>query len=336
MKARAWHWRAASTLLWLAASARAQPLESATPQLGDAAVPAEPTPADPTPADTTSVEAPTDAEPLIASDEALAPELSKSELEELGLDRAGSRFDSQYHFSGFADFTSASLINPRGTAAFGVGKNQSFYIGNVNLYLSKNLSESVRTMGEVRLTYLPNGNFGLDENKGYVAQDTSVLDYANGVSTTRWGGIILQRVYIEWTPWRWVTIRAGQYLTPLGIWNVDHGSPAYIPAQRPHAITSGIFPERQTGLELFGRWNAGNHDTLGYHLTLSNGTGPVSEYRDLDKNKAVGGRAYWEHYGRVYTRLGTSGYYGRDSAITTKVAMTDQGLALNEQPTESD
>jgi len=262
-----------------------------------------------------------DPEP-VTPDESATEKLSASELGALGLDVAGPRVDTDFHFWGFADFTSAMLIRPRGAIGIVQGRHQSFYIGNLNLYLSKNLSDSFRTMAEVRLTYLPNGSYSVDQG-GYAQQDTSTVDYANGQSTTRWGGIIMQRIYLEWTLHPLLSVRGGQFLTPFGIWNVDHGSPAYIPAQRPLAIVSGLYPERQMGLEALGRWSASNANTLGYHLTLSNGTGPVSDYRDLDRNKALGGRLYWERYGATtFLRVGASGYYGRDTASTPKATLT--------------
>jgi hypothetical protein len=122
---------------------------------------------------------------------------------------------------------------------------------------------------DLRFTYLPNG--ALLPNAGslnYV--DTQINDYADVSKLDRWGAIIMQRLYLEWTLHPLITVRAGQFLTPYGIWNVDHGSPAYIPVQRPYAVTSTYFPERQTGLEVFGRWNASNSSTIGYHMTLSN------------------------------------------------------------------
>jgi hypothetical protein len=301
-------WRAIWSLTWLlcAHAAHAQSEEPSGESFGEVELPLEPS-------SSSNVQA-----------------LSESELGALGLETSGSRVDTDFHLWGFADFSSTMLIRPPKATAAVQGAHQSFYIGSLNFYLSKNLSESFRTMAEVRLTYLPNGSyyFGAD---GFKQVDTSTVDYANGQSLTRWGGIILQRVYLEWTLHRLITVRGGQFLTPLGIWNVDHGSPAYIPAQRPTALVSGMFPERQMGLELLGRWGAGDDDTLGYHLTLSNGTGPISDYKDLDRNKAVGGRLYWEHFGSTYLRVGASGYYGRDTVSTPVATLMGATIDLGSQ-----
>jgi hypothetical protein len=206
----------------------------------------------------------------------------------------------------------------------------AFYVGNFNLYLTKNLTENVRTMGEVRFLYLPHGNSSLTTGD---TVDNSVPDYADFGRPLRWGGIEIERVYLEWSALSHLTVRAGQFLTPYGIWNVDHGSPTFIPTQRPYVVGSNWFPERQTGFELFGNYDIGTSSTVGYHLTLSNGQGLASEYRDLDSNKAVGGRAYWQWRGLGELRIGASGYYGTSTNATYAPGMRDGHLYYAERIT---
>lgn len=261
-------------------------------------------------------------------------ELSAAELENLGLAPGSGGLDTSIHFSGFSDFTAYVPIRPDGVTGYLLPRHTSFYVGNLNLYVTKNLSESFRTMGEVRFTYLPNGTGSVVQPDGTTAPFyTLTSDYAENGRAMRWGGVIIQRIYLEWTLHNLLTARAGQFLTPYGIWNVDHGSPAYIPVQRPYAINNNLFPERQTGLELFGRWDATNYSVLGYHLTLSNGTGSISEYRDLDSNKAVGGRAYWENRRLGFLRIGASGYYGRETNGVTRTSVQGTSVKLRDDIT---
>lgn len=286
---------------------------------GDAPEPA--LPVDPHQADTVAPAEPAEAAPI---------KLSPAELASLGVTAENPAVDTSFHFSGFMDFTVTVPIKPNAGLALGTSRYTTFYVGNVNLYVSKNLSEAFRTMAEVRFTYLPNGSTG-GTAADLSTTNTVVRDYAEAGRLQRWGGIIMQRVYLEWTMHGLATLRAGQFLTPYGIWNVDHGSPAYIPVQRPYVINNYVFPERQTGFELFGRGDVGNYTTLGYHVTLSNGTGPVSEYRDLDRNKAVGGRVYWEFRRLGILRVGASGYYGSETTSSTAVTLNGTKLQATEK-----
>jgi hypothetical protein len=244
-------------------------------------------------------------------------ELTESELLELGIVAGDPAVDTSLHFSGFMDLGMQIGLNDFTKAT--VGGHPSFAIGNLNLYASKNLIESVRTMVEIRFLYLPNGArpaFGLP------TVNTAIADYADFDRPLHWGGIEIERAYVEWSILTMLTIRAGAFLTPYGIWNVDHGSPTIIPTTKPYSIGAEFFPEHQTGLELYGRWGGAGDSVFGYHLTVSNGGGPASEWRDLDDNKAIGGRAYWEYRGLGEFRLGASAYYGRETDATTSVVFT--------------
>jgi hypothetical protein len=319
-------WKAAIAMLasLLAAPAIAQEaLPAATPGADDVT--------DPT---LTEALAPSDE----AEDDAL---LDSSELAALGIASEAPAVDTSLKISGFGDFTvGVPVLTPPGTASgvnAGSGKYTSFYIGNINLYFTKNLTESFRTMLEVRFTYLPNGavdTSSLDaQNLTLRYTSTDVSDYRDSGHIDRWGGIILQRFYLDWSLHANLTVRMGQFLTPYGIWNVDHGSPTYIPVYRPYAIGNNWFPQRQSGFELFGRADVTSQLSIGYHATLSNGTGPISEYRDLDRNKAVGARLYLEHRGAGYLRIGASGYYGRETSSVPNITVTNGEVGGGEKVT---
>ena len=211
---------------------------------------------------------------------------------------------------GFADMTYTRLLIPKTdpwTRTY--FPTNSFAVGNFNLYLSSNLGDNWRALAEVRFLYLPNGATTVDPATGNaVRTDTTVLDYAGFEEPIRWGGIIIERVWVEHQFSNLFTLQAGQFLTPYGIWNVDHGTPAIIGIRAPFAIANELFPAHQTGLQLYGNTFLDPFE-VGYHLTLSNGRGPV-EYEDFSDDKAVGGRLYLKTDAFGSLTAGMSGYYG--------------------------
>ncbi|HVJ17348.1 MAG TPA: hypothetical protein VM686_18100 [Polyangiaceae bacterium] len=199
---------------------------------------------------------------------------------------------SKLDIYGFADFNYFQLLNAKDTAWTGYRRYGTFFVGHLNLYLSADLAEQWRTLMEVRFTYLPHGDENPDPTTGASPYtNTSVTDYAEYEKANRWGSIIIERAWLEYSPFDFLSVRGGQYLTPYGFWNEDHGTPVIIPIQRPFVIGESLFPERQTGLEAHLRHPI-DRSTVGLHLTLSNGRGPIDMYKDLDGNKAIGASAY--------------------------------------------
>lgn len=229
-------------------------------------------------------------------------ELSAAELEALGftVGEEAPAVDTDLKIYGFIDMTASMGLSPEGSNWYGtyLPTNPSFAVGNLNVYLSKNLTEDVRTMAEVRFTYLPN---------------EVTNDYNDFGQEIRHGSIEIERVYLDWAAHRYLNLRFGNFLTAYGIWNVDHGSPTIIPVSRPLIVSANIFPERQTGIEASGRVDASADDTIGYHLAISNGKGNLASYRDLDNNKAVSGRLFWQNRALGELKIGVSAYYGTNT-----------------------
>lgn len=73
------------------------------------------------------------------------------------------------------------------------------------------------------------------------------------------------------------TLRVGKWITPSGIWNVDHGSPVVLTVSQPYQTTvTPIFPESQMGLMGYGMMYLGDHD-LSYNAWISNGRSGASQ-----------------------------------------------------------
>lgn len=205
---------------------------------------------------------------------------------------------------GFGDMTVMKAFPSRDLGVF-PPKSVVMAIGNVNLYAAADLTHGFSSLLEVRFSLLPNG--ALDPATLQTIS-TTTLDYADWNRQVQWGGIVLERFQLDYSYHSLLNVRLGMWLTPYGIWNVDHGSPTVIPAMKPYAIGEQLFPTRQTGFQLFGSHLVGN-TTLGYALTLSNGRGDIQQL-DLDTNKAVGGRLFLSYAELGTLTLGFSWYTG--------------------------
>jgi len=295
-----------------------EPVPEAAPPAVDAGAPKTPTP---------------ESAPLTAEESAALAALS-SELspgpETLDLD------EPQIDLYGFADLTYVTQVGKK--VAF-AQHHASFMVGGFNVYFSTEFERRWRSLAEVRFMYLPNGGYAGETQyaavQGSARADTSVLDPADLNKPVRWGGVAIQRVWLEYRLSNYLTLRAGQWLTPYGIWNVDHGTPTIINVYRPYILNENLFPERQTGLEAYGSFFAGD-TKLGYHLTLSNGRGPIDTYLDLDDNKAVGARLFAQNDALLGTlTFGVSAYRGNYTERSGNGTTIEDGeLVIFDPPTE--
>ena len=230
---------------------------------------------------------------------------------------------------GFADFTYQRLLIPTSNVWTRTYPSvNSFAVGNFNLYMSSNLGDSWRALAEVRFLYLPNGATSPDSSGNAVRTDTTVLDYAGFEEPIRWGGIRIERIYVEHEFNGLLKFQVGQFLTPYGIWNVDHGSPTIIGIKKPFVVSAQLFPEQQTGLQLYGSGFLDPFE-IGYHLTLSNGRGPV-EYQDFNDDKAIGGRVYVKTDTIGTLTVGGSFYRGGYYDRSAKYAPTPDGSGVDQ------
>jgi hypothetical protein len=261
-----------------------------------------------------------------ASEPALSPDASAAAyaVQIAAQEAIEAREQTTLKIYGFADFGIHQLLRDGTRAIAGFFGESRFAVGNLNLYLEADLADGFRSLAEVRFTYLPNGSPDLSTG---LRTSTLASDYTQFGQSAAWGGVVIERAFLEYQLHPLLTLRAGQWLTPVGIWNVDHGSPTIIPAMRPYVITANMFPLRQTGFEVYGSQVFGSDFTLGYHVTLSNGRGNVDSYMDFDNNKAVGLRVYATSRALGKLTLGGSLYYGRTTDSNRVVATVNNGNA---------
>jgi hypothetical protein len=192
----------------------------------------------------------------------------------------------------------------------------TFELGNVNLYFDAQPIQDWRALIETRLTTYPHGAETVDANGRFVRTDTRTFDTnsPSGRNRVIWSGIVLERAQIEHTITDLFNVRVGYFLTPYGIWNVDHGTPTLISLVLPAAQVEEAIPARQLGAQIYGSIFSGPWE-LGYSAYISNGRAPWLV--DISDNKAFGGRLTAKTGETRPLQLGLSGYYG-DSGDNTK------------------
>lgn len=252
---------------------------------------------------------------------------------------------------GFLDFKYLKTLWKNDSAySLYLPSHGSFMMTNLNLYLANRVSDTVDTLVEVRLSYLPLGQVNdtyvteaqtvdgvpLGSSGEWERADTSVRDPGTTFRFQQ-GGLTIERAHATWSPRDWFKVLAGRYLTPYGIWNVDHGSPVLLGVQPPYMQIREMVPLAQTGLQLFGRFFAGYDAYVDYAVTLSNGRGPVDELVDLDENKGLGLGLKATHDGTDLTvTLGGYAYYGQytDSHFSTLVVVDPTTGTLDDDAEE--
>jgi len=249
-------------------------------------------------------------------------DLSASEDEAIAQLSQLNEQERKLKFYGFTDFLLSRIFIDKDSRLYGLiaGDESSFMVWHMNLYLDRQLSDTFRALGEVRFLFSPMGNEESMETPfggSYVRDDDKVYDLYSG-QNLQWGGIKIERVWLEYKPADYLSLKVGRFLTPFGIWNVDHGSPVIIPIRQPYLVITGNILQAQTGLYASGRWFLGHNFSLDYGLTLSNGRGPVPSM-DFDDNKAFGLRLKLAYEGAFKFSLGTYLYPGAYTDRSTKI-----------------
>jgi len=257
-------------------------------------------------------------EELKAEVEELREFKEDQEIAQLEEDAAeASSMEKIFSFWGFFDLTFNKYFFDENSAYnIFLGQRSSFLMTSVNLYFASQMTQTLSALVELRLSYYPHG---FDQEWEYVdapgteyeRTDTTVIDMFT-TNYYRQHGIGIERVHLTWAPVDWFNVIAGRFLTPYGIWNIDHGSPVVLPARIPYMQLRDMVPRAQTGLQVYGRFFPTPVVFFDYAVTLSNGRGPMDEVYDLDDNKGVGLRLRLAYEGSdVRVAAGSYGYYGK-------------------------
>ena len=259
--------------------------------------------------------------------EALRERIAKLEQEAaLGSSDEGTnveslQFQPSLRWYGFFDLSLVKVDIPAGSLAGAYAPDKaSFTQTSINLYTASRLTERLRVLLEFRFSFMPNGMEKVGAQ--YERVSTEFRQPFLGL-TFRHGSITAERAHLSFAFTEWLELTAGRFLTPVGIWNVDHGSTVILPMRQPQFLWNEMIPLSQTGLQLSGHFFLGRKLSVDYALTVSNGRGPADASFDVDENKAVGMRAQLSYEQAAWTlSLGGTGYYGESSNPTKRLDLT--------------
>lgn len=212
-------------------------------------------------------------------------------------------------------------------------ENSSFN-SNFNLFFSSQMTETLSFLGELAFFFSPHGeikSFEVSGASGTVFEriDARVADPINPSSTGISffdGGLSIERIHLTYSPKDWLNILVGRFLTPYGIWNIDHCAPLFLTAHLPYLQINRLVPLSQTGLQIYGKFFPWERVYFDYALTLSNGQGPTESVFDLNENKGLGARL---HLKLDFEKLTISGgtYAYHDKVTTDKKVIGFKGIS---------
>lgn len=264
------------------------------------------------------------------ADSARIEELSERlDLQETDSIESEAARENDLQIYGFLDVQFSKLFIKKNTFYKGYLPDAStFTLGHWNLFIRKSLSDHFSVLGEVRFLFQPMGEesdwVGFERTE-YSRFDTRATDIVDNYFFN-WGGISIQRAYVQYSLNDYFGFRVGYFLTPFGIWNEEHASPVILFAHRPFLSTSGHLPEAQLGLYLFGKAYLGERTIFQYGFTVSNGRGPTAEVYDLDENKALGLTLQATYDGPVSLNAGTYLYMGDYRDVTRSMTLPTIGF----------
>ncbi len=264
--------------------------------------------------------------------------LGELELETIGAS-GGDNTEKMFNIYGFFDVTFQKAFAHKDSLIKGLGSNSSsFLLPGVNLYFSSDMTDSLSALVELRFTFLPLGQETSFEFPGvseYERVDTTVQAAASDAES-RLGGIEIERAHLTWQPFDFFGVVCGYFLTPYGIWNIDHGSPTLISVREPYLQWKELVPSAQLGIELFGRATPSSSIYFDYAFTVSNGRGPMDTVKDLDENKALGLRLKISYEGENFAAgIGGYGYYGDYTDRKKIIATISPDFRVGQEVTES-
>jgi hypothetical protein len=213
-------------------------------------------------------------------------------------DHQNEKYQHLFELSGYGDGEYKITDQP--------GKNNEFRVHHLSIFFIKQISNRWRMFSEIEYEDAPK----IGEEETVTIIDGNGVPQTFTVTEHKDGKIFVEVFTLEFYLNQYLNFRLGRFLTPGGIWNVDHYPPFVLTQERPQHIRK-IFPQLQDGLQTLGSVNMAGVST-DYTFYVSNGQGH-SAHGDHNENKAWGPRLKFSLPFFTRTEVGTSYYRESDT-----------------------
>jgi len=228
--------------------------------------------------------------------------------------------DQKFKLYGFADMTLTKYFPKDQSSVRTVplmDERLMFSFDHLNLYQEYRPNDRVRFLTEMSYqdkppTYVDkNGSIFMGVETPAKLADTNKVQ--KGIVFYEWGSFSVERAQMSLSLNRYFNFTVGKFITPAGIWNVDHGSPVIMTVNQPSQYTfREIYPKSQLGIMENGTYFIGDAD-LSYTAYLSSGRGNpvINRAGEL----AVGGQLRLGLPVLDECNIGLSEYSGTQTAV---------------------
>ncbi len=192
--------------------------------------------------------------------------------------------DTQAKVSGYAD------VEYRDSDESGV--NPSTRIHHLSVFFTKQFDPKLRFFSEIEF----------EDGPAFASKDD------NAAFSDKNGKIFLEAANLTYRFRPGLSVRAGRFFTPTGIWSEDHYPPFVATQERPLIIRK-VFPQLIDGASLRGG-RAIDDGFVSFDFFLGNGEGNTGN-KDENSSKAAGLRLRYEKPGTINSLLGLEVYRDR-------------------------
>ncbi len=239
---------------------------------------------------------------------------------------------------GYFDVTFYRAILPDNSLyQLALADTYTFFSSGLNLMIASQMTQHLGAFVELKFSFAPHGSevsvatFDAVTGTQYRDYERIVNNYADVMTSQEhyYGAVAIERMHFTWAPRDWFKVLAGRFLTPFGVWNVEHGPTVIIPFHPPLMQIWRMVPPRQLGLQISGVFFPRADSSLEYYITVSNGRDGEfpTENVDLDDNKALGvGLRYNLQKTSWSVSVGGYGFIGKNTDIVKKLYLNQQDM----------